>query len=332
MQLELVVRLFDSTKIYAFCILGFSLIYFTPLSAQDVTEKYRPKIAEFGVETIWDYHTDYSSERLGTTYKDEVESDILLKFKIAAPLIMKENKLFGLQLKYYEHRFDFDFENQPVDDELFLHLDTRKIKNAGLRLFYQSKMDNNRKITLAGGAEFKSDQFTWNVNTTKYFISALHKWKINQKKDISVGAVVNYDLGLLNAYPVFIYENQINQNWALELSLPKSVSIRRKLNSSNYLIAKTQFKGWRYNLTGALTNENEDLTIRRADLLMTISWERELHDWLWFGIDVGYIKNLRYYLSEPGGRRRDALVDINSQDARYIKASLFIVPPRKFYK
>lgn len=233
-------------------------------------------------------------------------------------------------MKYYEHRFDFDL-NQFNNDELFLHMDSKKFKNAGIRAFYQFDKDETRKITLAGGAEFKSDHFEWSINTTKYFFSALHRWKLSDRKNITAGAVLNYDLGRFNAYPVLIYQNDLNKSWNLELSLPKSVAIRRRINASNFLIFKSQFKGWRYNLTNAIQDQNTDLTIRRADLLTTITWEHEIHDWLWFGVDAGYIHNLRHFLVDPGGSRRDALVNISSQDAHYFKLSLFLVPPRKFY-
>lgn len=296
----------------------------------ETIEAYRPKVAEFGVEGIWNYQSDYTSER-STNYQDEVERDLLLKFKIAAPLIMKKGKLLAAQFKYYEHRFDFDFDNIASRGELFSHLDRQKIMNGGLRMLYQTSTDGT-KVTLAGGAEFKSDEVKWNRNSTKYFVSGLHQWNLTERKSIATGVVVNYDLGILNAYPVLIYENQINDKWALELSLPKSVSVRRRINNANYLIAKTQFKGWRYNLTNSISDENTDLTIRRADILFTLSWEHEIHDWLWFGVDAGYIKNVRHYLTNPGDRRADALANFNTQDAKFFKLSIFLVPPRRFFK
>ena len=94
----------------------------TFLHAQQEVEVYRPKVAEFSAESIWNYNSHYDTERAGEV-RDEVESDILLKFKMAAPLIMKEGKLLAAQFKYYEHRFDFNFNNAGAYRELFSHLD-----------------------------------------------------------------------------------------------------------------------------------------------------------------------------------------------------------------
>ena len=301
--------------------------------AQDSTlcldKNYRPKVAEFGLETLLNYDINSSSERQGSN-DSEIDYDRLLKFKIAAPIIFKKDRIFGVQLKYYKHRFFFDAGNE--ESELFSHLNNTTITNGGIRFFYQQDLNDKDKIRFVGGGEFKSDDYSWNANTTKYFVSGIWSRKLSKRTKIGTGIVFNRDIRTTSIYPVLTYERQLTDKLTLDLALPKSATLRKKINDSNYLIAKAEFKGWRYNLTNSIAGEESDLTIRKIDVQFVISWEREIHDWLWFQLDAGYTKNLRYYLAEPGGSNSDALVNINSDDTEYLKFSLFIVPPKKFYK
>lgn len=317
------------TMMIAFlCIIGFNVF---AQSDFDSIPVYRPKIVEFGVETLMDYGTTTTSKNFGDA-KNEIERDRLIKVKIGIPLMIKDDRMFGVQLKYYQHRFIFDLEDNPTDYDLFLHLNDKKFTSAGIRSFYQQDINESQQLRIIGGAEFKSDQIKWDNHTTKYFISGIYTWALSSKTKIGTGFVLNKDIGLTTFYPLLIYQNQLNPRWTLDISLPKSVAMRYRANNANYLTATSEVKGWRYNSTNAIQSDQRDLTLRKADLQFSIKWEHEIHDWLCFGFDVGYTKNVRYYLSNPGGRSKDALIDIQSRDAAYTKFSIFIVPPRRFYQ
>lgn len=294
-------------------------------------DRYRPKVAEFSVEGLFDYNTSSSSENLNTA-QNEVETDRLYKAKVAIPIVLKDDRAFGLQLKYSQHRFLFEEDEFQEDFGIYSHLNNTKFTSTGLRAFFQRDLSASDDLKIVGGAEIRSDELRWSRNTTKLFVSGIWSRQLSDRSKIGTGIVVNHEMRRTSLYPMFIYESQLAPNWHLALKLPKSVSLRRKINASNYIIGTAQLRGWRYNLTNSIEGENRDLTLRRADLEFSISWEHEIHDWLWFSLSAGYNKNLRYYLAEPGNPRRDALLNIQSMDARYVKASLFLVPPKKFYR
>lgn len=297
----------------------------------DTLNIYRPKIAEFAVEFLSEYKTNSSSEAFGNA-ASELEKDQLIKTKLGIPLMIRDDRVFGVQFKYYQHAFNFDSENNQNNYDLYSHLDSKKLTNTGLRVFWQQDIKKHNKLMLIGGAELSSDKINWNRNSSRYFVSGVYSWQVPNSSKMGFGFVVNSGMQITTVYPLFIYEKQLSSKWVLDMSLPKSVAIRWKRNNGNYLIAKTEVKGWRYNLTNAIEGENQNMTLRRADLLSSISWEKEIHDWLWFGLTVGHIKNLRYYLVNIGDRRGNALIDIKSQSTGYLKFSLFIVPPRRFYR
>ncbi len=279
-----------------------------------------------------DYGTSTTSESLGEA-QNEVERDRLIKFKLGIPLMIRDDQMFGIQLKYYQQRFVFDLDENPTDYDLYLRLNSSKYISTGLRFFYQRDLRNGHELKLVGGAELKSDNFTWNRHTSKYFISGIYNWKKSSTTTMGAGFVLNRVMGLTTFYPILNLQHALNHKWTLDLMLPKSVAMRYRMNDHNYLIFNTQLAGWRYNITHRLIGvDHGNLMLRKADLQFKISWEREIHDWLWLGIGVGYNKNLIYYLANPGDRARNALIDINSRDALFTKFSIFMVPPRKFFK
>lgn len=298
----------------------------------DSSEVYRPRIAEFGAEALMDYHTQTLSENQNRTLaRNEVDADRLYRAKLAIPIILKKDRVFGAQLKYYQHRFFFE-ESFEDDMGLYSHLNQTSFVNTGVRLFYKQDLNSTDDFKWIAGAELSSDRFVWNRNSSRYFLSGIYSRQWSDDTRIGVGFAVNHAMQRTGFYPLFIYERALSPKWNLELSLPKSVKLRHKLNGSNYLTASAQLRGWRYNLTGALEDENRDLTLRKADFQIALTYEREVYDWLWMEFTGGYTRNLQYFLTSPGDPRADALIQLQANDAHFAKVSLFVVPPRKFYR
>ncbi|MEM6359902.1 MAG: DUF6268 family outer membrane beta-barrel protein [Bacteroidota bacterium] len=302
------------------------LLVMSPCISQS---KYRPKIAEFSHRTLYGYDTRSSSEQYGNS-NTEVEEDEQLKIRLGIPLIMKKGKLFGLQLKYDMHNFSMDFDQS--NSELFNHIETRTFRNLGARILYQTSLSEKKSLTYIAGAEIKSDEFNWNGNTMKFYASASYKVRLNERTEIGAGLLLGYTLGNFQIYPVLTYEHKINNRFTLDLALPKSVALRWRGSDKFYITAKTEVKGWRYAVHNSNLSDTNPLVLRKADLNLGLSFERELHDWLWLGLDVGVSKNIRYHLGEPGHRSRDAIIDLQANNAPYIKFGIFLVPPRKLFQ
>ncbi len=312
-------------RIFSCCFCCFLACLFKVKAQSD---NYRTKIAEFSYRVLGDYQTISNSEAFGDA-SSEIEHESLLKLKLGIPLVIKDNKLFGLQLKYYQHHFNFDDDGFAGNYDLYNHLSGQAFSNVGIRALYQYSIDEDREFSLIGGAEIRSDEIILNKNTAKVFISGQYKKRINATTRIGFGAVFSHGLLLTSFYPLFSYEKALNLFWTLDMILPKSVSLRRELNPKTFFTAEAEFEGWRYNLTNAIAGAARNFTLRKADLEFRVKFEREIHDWLWFGVDLGYNKNVSYYLSRPGQRGPDALIDLRARDARYIKFTLFVVPPRR---
>ena len=236
---------------------------------------YRPKIAEVGIERLTDYRAS-SGERNGNSSISEVERDILIKTKLAVPVLIKEDRVFGLQLKYNQHRFLFDNEDYEFNNELIERINDQKFYSAGIRFFYKQNLTPFTSIRFFGGAELNNDQFVFDADASKYFLSASYTIQKSSTEEIGFGFVASQALGRFNALPVFTYENHFAPRWVVDLALPKSAALRYIINKRTFLTGKTEFKTSSYNLTDAMISDNENLTLRKTDIQFNLSFEREI--------------------------------------------------------
>ncbi|MBL3654547.1 DUF6268 family outer membrane beta-barrel protein [Fulvivirga sediminis] len=290
---------------------------------------YRPRIAEITFNNLYDYKISSTSDNMGEA-ETEIERDTQMKIRLGAPIIMKEKTMFGVQLKYDRHDFLLDYDNGGQDYGLYNHIERQKFTSLGGRFLLRRDLEENKNVTIIAGAELKSDRIKWTTKSAKYYLMGSYEVTLNKTTKIGGGLALAYTLSAPQIYPFLSYEHKINRSWTLDLYLPKTVALRYKVDSKFYITASAEVKGWRYAIRNAEVS-TDVLTLRKSDLYTGVSLEHEIHDWLWVGFDMGYTFNLRNYLAEPGDRRRDALIELNPQNAPFARFGLFIVPPKKFY-
>ena len=89
---------------------------------------------------------------------------------------------------------------------------------------------------------------------------------------------------------------------------------------------------YRLDNEGTVFSNYNKLHLFRSELRYTLNYEREIHDWLWFGIEAGYRQNLRFNLTNGPRGRADVIIRNTLRDAPVVNASIFVVPPRFFLK
>ena len=305
----------------------FTLIFFisVSLSGQDILT-YRPKISEFSIEGFSSYNVTSTLDNNETTYT--VDRDRLVRARLGVPVILKEKTLFGFQLKYFQQSFNTNsFTNNP--DPLFAHLNENPLTNAGLNFLYQRKISDTRKFSLIGVTEIASDELELHIATTRHYLAGEYSIQLNPQTAIAYGGVVNHALGIWNIYPTFTYKKQLSSKILLEATLPKSINWRYHLNESTFLILQTEFTNWRYNVTDALPNEAKAIDRAARRYIQKIQLEREIHDWLWFGVDLGYIYNLSSFIVNPGDRQRKAIEKFDITNSSYLTVFTLLIAPRK---
>jgi hypothetical protein len=258
--------------------------------------------------------------------------DVRLRF----PIINKPSITIAAGLKYSLEEFNFSDE-QPMSYSFYKDLEDRPLKSAGIH-FYLVKPTKNKKYFILrtsfdlngdyGSKKFGKKEFL------KFSVTPLIGWKKNENLSYAFGFTYGYTFGVPLILPVISYNKNFNCNFGIESVLPLSLKLRYTKNEKNYWYGGVELGGASYRLDNegtAFSNYNK-LHLFRSELRYTLTYEREIHDWLWFGIEAGYRQNLRFNLTNGPRARADVIISNTLKGAPLINASIFMVPPRFFLK
>src|SRR5690606_21170909 len=159
-------------------------------------------------------------------------------------------------------------------------------------------------------------------------------WKKTESYSIGFGIYSNYIYGSPSIYPVFILNKAYGEHWALQLALPASAKVHYRLNDKNFFSSGLEFDGASYNIAiehGAF-QKYEAVELTRSDLLAFVTYEREIHDFLWFTLTTGYRYNAGFNLNDGNKYNAKKLIINNISGSPYFTAGIFITLPRKYRK
>jgi len=259
-------------------------------------------------------------------------------FRLRFPIVHKPSLTIAAGIKYTHEEFRFSDDNaQPMNYSFYQDLEDRPLKSAGIH-FYVIKPTRNKKYFILRtsvdlNGDYGSDNFA-KKEFLKFSITPLIGWKQNENLSYAVGLTYGYTFGVPLVIPVFSYNKNFNCNFGIESVLPISLKFRYTKNEKNFWYAGAELGGASYRLDneGTLFNNYKKLHLFRSELRYTLNYEREIHDWLWFGIEAGYRQNLRFNLTNGPQGSSDVIIKNKLRGAPLINASIFVVPPSFFLK
>lgn len=259
-----------------------------------------------------------------------------LDVRVRFPIINKPSLTIAAGFKYTKEEFMFS-DDEPMSYPFYKDLQDRPLKSAGIHFYAIKPTRSNRYFMLRTSfdlnGDYGSDKFG-KKEFLKFSITPLIGWKKNENLSYAVGFTYGYTFGRPLILPVFSYNKNFNCNFGIESVLPISIRLRYTKNEKNYWYTGLELGGASYRLDNegtAFSNYNK-LHLFRSELRFTLNYEREIHDWLWFGIEGGYRKNLRFNLNNGPNGNSDIIISNKIVGAPLINASLFVVPPRFLLK
>ena len=253
-------------------------------------------------------------------------------FKARIPILRKPGIKIALGVRYFHE--EYRFEDLP-DYPLYRGLENKALKSLGTQLFLAKPFKGNKyfilRLSMALNGDYHIDDLP-TVDFLKFSIAPLYGWKANPYTAFAVGFAYSNDFGRQGFFPVFSYIQTFNDHWGMEALLPSKARIRYSPNEKTNIYAVAELNGSSYTIRldePALSNM-ETLNLRKSEVRFLLSFEREIHDWLWFGIESGLRSNINFSLREGAGRRANEIIDNRFNDALVFNFSLFVVPPRRF--
>lgn len=280
------------------------------------------RVSDFGLRTF---------ENGVETGNAEVRRNKRTEFKFRLPIVNKAGfKLVG-GMRYYQE--NFSFENlTSADHVLDRTLDERQLRSMGMTLYAVKPFKGNTFLLVRFNAALNGD-WSKSINPTtdylKFTVTPLYGFKLSERKSLAFGVSFGYNFGRRSILPIFSYNHTFNRHWGIESILPSHVRARYSTaNQKTVVYAGVEGKGANYNVTLPEIQPNP-LFLNHTEVRAMLSIEREIHDWLWVGAEVGYRKNLDFSLNVAPDRGSVRVFNNTLNDAMVFNFSVFVVPPRK---
>jgi hypothetical protein len=268
--------------------------------------------------------------------EDEVKFNKRWQAKIRFPLLLKPGIKIAMGLEYFKE--EYHFEGYPNNDYPFYQsLEDKPLRSLGATFYIVKPWLGNRYFMMRVGAKFNSDRDIGDLLDSDFLrvsVAPLIGWKKNPYTSYAVGFAYSYDFGKQSIIPVVSYNHTFSNRLGLESILPLEAKLRYTLNEKNLLYAATKFHGANYSIQLNDPNfpEGEDYILRKSEIRFLVTYEREIHDWLWLGVEAGLRSNISFKLVDSPDRDAVTLIDNEFNSALLLNFSIFIVPPRKFLK
>jgi hypothetical protein len=257
-----------------------------------------------------------------------------LDLRLRFPIINKPSLTIAGGIKYQVEEFRFDDE-RPLNYPFHKDLEDRPLKSAGLHLYVIKPTKTNKYFILRASVDLNGDYTSGKFGKSeflKFSITPLIGWKKNDNLSYALGFTYGYTFGRPLLLPVISYNKNFNCHLGIESILPFSLKLRYTANEKNYVFAGLELNGASYRLDseGTAYSNFSQLHLFRSELRYTVTYEREIHDWLWLGIEAGYRQTLRFNLTNGPNGRSDVIIKNKLAGATLVNASLFVVPPQSF--
>ncbi|QHT71072.1 hypothetical protein GXP67_32680 [Rhodocytophaga rosea] len=266
----------------------------------------------------------------------QVSSNRRWEFKLRLPIISKPNFAIAAGIHYNVEEYKFE---PPQNEEypLYKSLEDKSLKSIGGSIYVVKPWRGKRYFLLRASGDLNGDYGADGIskkNFLQFSIAPLIGWKANDNTSYAFGFAYGYNFGRPVISPLISYNHTFNKHWGLETMLPTKVKVRYSLNEKTLFFASTELNGARYNirLADSVLAKRGNFYLQKAEIRYLISFEREIHDWLWFGLEAGLRSNINFSLSDKTGPARNALIRNQLNHAMLVSFSLFAVAPRKFLK
>ncbi len=288
-------------------------------------------------ERVLDYSINSKSKN--PAFQDangEVRRNKRWQFKLRMPVMNKEHLKLAVGIKYFQEEYSFS-EFSDATHPLLRNLEDRPLRSLGGVVYAVKPFLGNHYLLFRGSAnlngDYGSDQKP-KGDFLKYSVAPLYGVKKNINVSYAFGVALTYNFGRTILYPVFAYNKTFNPKWGIETFLPVNARLRYTPNDKNVFYASTSLHGSNYNIhfQDTALQRQETLYLQKSEIRYMLTYEREIHDWLWIGFEGGMRSNLEFSLSDSYTRNRNVLIDSQLKDAFLFNISLFVVAPRKFLR
>lgn len=251
-----------------------------------------------------------------------------LKFKLKAPIVLKENLKVLAGWNYASEEYNFDY----LDSEnggLFNSVDDLHLKSSSLSLFMIKPLSPKFYFAVKAQASFNGDyegMFDFDQQYANYALATI--FGVKKRENLEWGVGLLFREGPNNSLPVLpfgIYNHTFNDKWGIEATIPTSIKGRFNIDNRNILLFGPEFESRNYAIRN-LGEQADPYFLKRSELRFAMSYQRHLGSWFWLELSSGLTHNFTtsFEVNSLDGVGRTA--DYNSSTSPFFKVGVFINP------
>ncbi|WP_210463242.1 DUF6268 family outer membrane beta-barrel protein [Rufibacter roseolus] len=272
---------------------------------------------------------------------EDARADVLksnrFEFKAYAPLVNNPHFKLVLGGSYFLEEFNYK-EPETQQYPLYQRLEDKNLRSLDGQLVMLKPLNYKNYIIFRVKGELNGDYGKHdNVSFTRYLrtsMEAIYGWKKSRYLSYGLGVQLGYAFGRQTIYPAFLYNRTFNDKWGVEALFPANVTFRRNFSEKSLLYLGYRIDGSTYNININTEpfNQYETVELRKSEIKARLRWDREIYDFIWFGLETGYRYNHKFDLYDGRARTANPLIETHIKDAVFFNVELFLVPPRRFLK
>ncbi len=195
----------------------------------------------------------------------------------------------------------------------------------------------------SGDYNFKNMQ---SLSFTKLTWVAVFGWKFHERYQLGFGATQTYRAGGMSFLPVVMYNfTSKNEKWGIETLLPARGHFRYGFSKRTLLLAGFEIVGSSYHLSNenglfpiSIPNtpvdnyDNQKIELRRSEIRLRLDFQQAITDFIWFGVQAGYIINYSFNVDSGNfyrgpGSTKPFVMENTVSSAPYFQISINLVSP-----
>jgi len=304
------------------------------------------KLVSIGYDFALGHSINSSAVGLVPAQEGNVKNYKGLSINASIPVISNNKILINAGGSFVESNYSFS------NDSLYNPLLTSS--NRGLKAFQLNttifKPLNEKNFVLG----FIQGDYSGDYSITKMQALSFTKltwvgvfgWKFNDRYQFGIGATQTYRAGGKSFLPVILYNYTTkNEKWGIEALLPARGHLRYAFNKQTLLLAGFEIVGSSYHLsnkeeqfplndaTGMVTDyDNRKIELRRSEIRTRVDFQRALSDFIWVGMQAGYIINYSFNVDSGNfyrgiGSNRPFVMENSVSNTPYFQISINLVSP-----
>lgn len=287
-----------------------------------------------GYERLPDFAIDSESDdpRIGNG-SGKVRRHNKFNTRVMVPVLNKPQSTLLVGVDYQLEEFNFENISQN-SYSLYRYLEDKDLKSLGLQFAYLHSIDTRRFYLARINGELNGDYTRDNINISDYLkvtLDLAYGWKKTPDYALGIGLQVGYTFGRQSIYPGILFNRTFNDKWGVESIFPANTRLRYNFNDKTFLYGGYRLEGSSYDIFVNKTPLSEfgEIELRRTDLKALLRLEREIYDFLWFGLEGGFRQYYRHRVFDEVGSR-DELITNDLAGAGYFNVEVFFVAPRSW--